>query len=120
MKKTIIAIIMASAVLGGCANYQTNLTTFTANVVATNQAIAQVSSSLAKNCNAIEATAQSIALLTSTFTTNTTANGSLAAANAALSTWCVSPPTDIASAVQVTAAELIAARAAYQAVKKGA
>lgn len=118
MKKLII-IAIAGVSLAGCANYQANLNTFTANAVATNQAIAQVSASLAKNCNDIEATAKSIAALTSVFTTNTTANGSLAAANAAISTYCQNPPTDIAGAVRVTAAQAIAARAAYQMVKDG-
>jgi len=118
VKKILISLV-AFLVLSGCANYQAKLTTFTNNVVATNQAIAQVSASLAANCNTIEATAQNIAALTSLFTTNTTANGSLAAANAVLQTWCTSPPTDIASAVKVTAAEAIAAKAAYQNVKNG-
>jgi len=119
MKKVIgFAFILA---LAGCttASYQAGLATLTSNVVATNQAIADISSSLAKNCNTIEATARSIADLTSTFTSNTTANGSLSAANAVLSTWCQSPPSDIASAVQVTAAEVVAAKAAYQNVKNG-
>ena len=118
MKRVIIIGFLAASLVG-CANYQANLTTLTSDVVATNAAIAQVSSSLAKNCNSIQATAQSIATLTSTFTSNTTANGSLAAANAVLSTWCQSPPSDIAGAIRVTAAEVVAAKAAYQTAKNG-
>lgn len=117
MKYPLILVVALS--LGGCANYQANLNAITANVVATNQAIAQVSASLAKNCNDIEATAKGIAALTSAFTTNTTANGSLAAANAAISTYCQNPPSDIAGAIRVTAAQAIAAKAAYQMVKDG-
>jgi len=116
MKKFLLAAILTLGV-SGCANYQANLATLTGDVVATNQAIAQVSASLAANCNDLQSTAQSIAALTSTFTSNTTANGALSAANAVLTTWCQSPPTDIASAVKVTAAEVAAAKAAYQSVK---
>lgn len=120
MKKSILALVALSVVtLGGCANYQEKLATITNNIIATNQAIAKVSSSLAKNCNELEATAKSIAALTSVVSTNKKANGAVSAANAALSTWCQDPPNDIASAIKVTAAQIVAAKTAYEAVKNG-
>ena len=117
MKRFVILVTILS--LGGCANYQASLNTFTNNVVATNNAIAQISASLAKNCNNLQATAQSLAALGSVFNVSSKARGGLAAANAALATWCIAPPSDIPTAIAVTAQEIANAKAAYQAAKNG-
>lgn len=112
MKKYLLIVALAAG-LGGCANYQANLATFTNDVVATNQAIAAVSQSLATNCNQLQSIAQSAAALTGVFTSNPKATAVVSAANAVLETYCTAPPTDIASAVSVTAAAAASAKAAY-------
>lgn len=110
--------IAATVALAGCANYQEKLSTFTNNVVATNQAIATVSASLASNCNGLEATATSLAALAGVLEVNQKAQAGLAAANAALSAFCQAPPTDIPSAIAAVAAQAAAAKKAYDAARK--
>ena len=112
-------LLAASAfvALAGCANYAANLQTFTNNVVATNDAIAQISASLAQNCDALHSAAEGLASLTSSLDLTprgSKARAGLAAANAALSSWCSAPPNDIGSALTATAAEIQAAKAAYK------
>lgn len=114
MKKLIVLAFVLT--LAGCANFQANLAKFTSDVVAVNQAIAQVSVSLAQNCNAIQSTAQALVPFAKQ---GSNAAGDIAAANAVISTWCQSPPQDIPSAVRVTAAAVNAASAAYKAAKAG-
>lgn len=125
MRKIALGLLLTLG-LAGCQNFQAasdrfraDLATLTADVQAVNQAIAQVSASLAQNCNSIHDTAQAIDDIAKTFGANTTTQGSIDAANAVIVTWCQSPPQDIASAVRVTAAEVAAAKAAYQAAKNG-
>lgn len=118
MKKLLFVVVLAAG-LGGCANYQANLATFTNDVVATNQAIAAVSQSLATNCNQLQSIAQSAAALTGVFTSNPKARAVVSAANAVLETYCTAPPTDIASAVATVAAQVSAAKSAYNAALKG-
>lgn len=127
--KAVRSLIIGSALalsLAGCANFQASsekfradLATLQGDVVAVNNAIASINSSLAKNCSTLESTAQAVASLTGVFTQNTTAKGALAAANAALATYCDNPPSDITSAIKATAAEIVAAKAAYKAAKNG-
>jgi len=125
MKKTIILIGVVGLCVSGCANFQASsakfqadLNTLTGDVVAVNAAIAQISASLSKNCNGIHDAATGLASLASSFNANSQTQGAFNAANAVLSTWCAAPPTDIASAIKVTAAEVVAAKNAYQAAKK--
>lgn len=125
MKKIFLVVSVGlAAILGGCSTaqreaFQGGLSNFTASVESVNAAIAQVSASLAQNCNTLQATAGNLSGLVTMFTTNTKAIGGLSAANAALRTWCQSPPTDIQSAITATAAEIAAAKAAYKAAQKG-
>lgn len=114
----IIAIVALTA-LTSCANFQGNLKTITNDVVAVNDAIRQVSASLAQNCDTLHSAGLAFADLSGVLTTNTKAKGTLSAINAVLDTWCTAPPQDIASAVRVTAAEIAAAKAAYQSAQKG-
>ncbi len=123
MRKIILAFAAASFALslGACsttnsAKFQSALSNLTANVAAVNQAIAQVSASLAQNCNAIATTAQALVPFAKP---GSNASGDLAAANAVILTWCQAPPTDITSAVKVTAAAVNSAKAAYAAAKAG-
>ena len=118
MKKLLFVTALALSV-AGCADFQTKLATFTGNVVAVNNSIAQISASLAQNCNGIHDAAVAIQGLAAASGATPKTNGAIAAANAVISTWCQNPPSDITSAIQVTAAEVAAARAAYQAAKNG-
>lgn len=117
MKKLLFVVVLAAG-LAGCANYQANLATLTNDVVATNQAIATVSQSLAQNCNQLQSIAQSAASLTSALSSNPKATAVVSAANAVLTTYCQAPPTDIASAVATVAAQVSAAKSAYNAALK--
>lgn len=110
--------IASALALGGCGNYQERLATFTNNVVATNKAIGEISQSLAKNCDSLEATATSLAGLAGVLNVNQKAQAGLAAANAALTAFCQAPPADIPSAVAAVAAQVAAAKKAYDAALK--
>lgn len=116
--KSIIAIVALTA-LTGCANFQGNLKTITNDVVAVNDAIRQVSASLAANCDTLHSAGLAFADLGGVLTTNTKAQGTLSAINAVLATWCSAPPQDIAGAIRVTAAEINAAKAAYKSAQAG-
>lgn len=120
MNRIILSLIVALG-LAGCsatnsAKFQSDIANLTANVAAVNGAIAQVSASLAQNCNAIATTAQALVPFAKI---GSNAAGDLAAANAVIVTWCQAPPTDIPSAVKVTAAAVNSAKAAYAAAKAG-
>lgn len=120
MKKIILTATIALA-LAGCSTtqstkFQSDLANLTANVAAVNQAIAQVSATLAQNCNGIATTAQALVPFAKI---GSNAAGDLAAANAVILTWCQSPPIDIPSAVKVTASAVTSAKAAYAAAKAG-
>lgn len=119
MRNLIIAATCALA-LAGCSNtrlqqFQTGVSNFVAGVQTVNAAIRQVSAELAKNCDDLHATASALADVTS----GTKAGPGLAAANSAIVTWCQSPPTSISTAIRATAAQIVAAKAAYSAAKAG-
>lgn len=115
MLALLLALGLAACSSTQSSKFQSDLANLTANVAAVNQAIAQVSATLAGNCNGIATTAQALVQFA---TPGSNAAGDLAAANAVILTWCQAPPTDIASAVQVTAAAVNSAKAAYAAAKK--
>ena len=119
--KTILAILCAASVLCGCstsqlASFQSGLNNFTAGVAAVDQTIASVSPTLAARCNEAQSIGNTLAAFVNT---SSSAGAGLAGVNAAIVTWCQSPPTDIKSAIASVAAQVVAAKAAYQAAKKG-
>lgn len=122
MRKFLLAAAAACLVISvaGCSTaqlqqFQIGLSNFTAGVQSVNAAIAQTSAQLAQNCNNLQATAAALAALGA----GSKAGPGLAAANAALISWCQNPPTDITTAITATAAEIQAAKAAYKAAKAG-
>lgn len=119
MKRLIALPIIAALSLGGCAQYNNFLSAFTDSVVQTNTAIATISQSLYANCTQLQATATSLQALAAVITKDSTTNASFAAANAVLKGFCTSPPNDIPSAVATVAAQVLAAKQAYVAAKRG-
>lgn len=117
----IVPLAVMALAIGSCsssqlASWQAGLNNFQAGVASVDQTIANVSPVLAKYCGQAQVAGQALVPLVSQ---SKAASGGLAAINAAITTWCQSPPTDIASAVNSIAAEVSAAKAAYAAAQKG-
>ena len=115
-----IALLMCLA-LGACSTssvstLQTDLNNFTAGVQAVNSAIAQISPELFQNCQAIEST---VSLLGAFSSSSSKWAADVSAGNAAIQTFCQSPPADITSAVAQTAAAAANANAAYSQARTG-
>lgn len=117
----IAAALVLSSVLGGCsstqlASFQSGLANFQSGVASVDQTIATVSPTLAKYCNEAVLVGNSLSAFTSS---SSSAGAGLAGVNAAITTWCQRPPTDIKTAIASVAAQVAAAKAAYQAAKRG-
>lgn len=106
------AISLSACSAGRLAQFQTGVSNFVAGVQTVNKAIGQVSAELGQNCGALQAAAQDLWLLGNAVYAKS--GPALSAANSAIVTWCQNPPTDIASALRATAAQVVAAKAAYK------
>lgn len=97
-------------------SFRLGLGNFQAGVAAVDQTIGQVSPTLAKHCGEAQDVGSALAGLIGT---SSSASGGLAAINAAITTWCSAPPTDIKSAIASVVAQVAAGKAAYNAAKRG-
>lgn len=116
-----LAPVMLAFTLVACsdsdlAKFRSGLANFQAGVASVDQTIAATSPTLAKYCGDLQLAGSALVPFVAS---SKAASGGLAGANAAITTWCQSPPTDISSAIKTLAAEIVAAKAAYTATQRG-
>jgi len=120
MRKLLLAIATAFA-LASCtaaqnAQFQADVVVFNQDVTAINGAIANVSSALAQNCGAIGTIGQALLKFIGT---SSHAGQDVAAADAAIVSYCQAVPQNIPQAVAATANAVTAAKVALAAAKAG-
>src|SRR5581483_80654 len=120
MRKFLLAGATALA-LSGCtaaqnAQFQADVVVFNQDVAAINSAIAGVSATLGSNCQQIATVGAALVQLVGV---STAAGAGLAAADAAIVSYCQAVPQDIPQAVTATAAAVKAAQSAYSSAKAG-
>lgn len=109
-------------ILAGCSatsqqNFKNAIDNFNTDVTLVDGAIKNLSGTLYANCNGIAATAQALVSLSSS---SSKVGQGLVAANAAIGSYCqAAQVTDIPTAVQASAAALVAAKTALAAAKAG-
>ncbi len=121
MCKLMLAAFAAACALAGCtpaeqAQFQAGVAQFNADVALVDSSIATVSTALANNCNSLVAVGQALAVAIGT---SSAAGAGLTGVDAAIQSYCQAHPTNIASAVNATAAAVSAGKAAQTAAKAG-
>jgi hypothetical protein len=119
--RNLLFCAVSSLSLAGCstaqlASLQTGSTNFQSGIAIINADIAATAPVVAQNCGALQTIA---GLLVQVSAGSKKAGPAFAAANASIVAWCQQVPTDVASAATATAASVVAAQKAYQAVKAG-
>ena len=114
--------LIGTIALGGCNKaqldqFQVGFSNAVATIQTVNADIAKVSQSLGANCIELQNTAGALNQLGSSVSNKVAP--AISGANAVIVNWCQAPPQSIAQAIQATAAEIVAAKAAYKAAKAG-
>jgi len=121
MRKLSLAASALACALVGCtsmqqAQFQADVAAFNTDVMLIDSTIAAASAALAKNCAKLAATGQGLAGLIGR---SSAAGAGLTGIDAAIVSYCQAQPTDIATAIDATAAAISAGKAAHAAAKAG-